>query len=329
MQLNMQQNIMDFCPYRTISLMARAKVNLALDVTAKRLDGYHEIKTIMQTIKLHDKVIIDVIDKGIEIECNKCIGFSGYNNYSDCSDCSDCSDLRLVAIPLNHKNTAYKAAELFIKKYNIDCGVKIRLEKNIPVAAGLAGGSSDAAAVLTGMSRLFNCGEDENELMCLGREIGADVPYCIKGGTALAEGIGEILTGLKNIPAAYIVLVVPRISVSTAWVYENLDIRRINKRPDMKLLISAINEGNINMIGANMLNVLETVTAEKFGVINIIKEKLREYGAAGSVMSGSGPSVFGLFTDKKTAEDTYKSMAMYANKSTMFKNWDLFITETV
>jgi len=279
-----------------ISIKARAKINLSLDVTAKRLDGYHNIKTIMQTIDLHDKIDIDVINKGIELECNS------------------------MELPLDNKNLAYKAAELFMSKYDIKSGVRIKIDKNIPIAAGLAGGSSDAAAVLIGMNKLFNCGMDVTTLISIGKVLGADIPYCIKGGTVFAEGIGEILSELKAIPMTYIVIVVPKVAVSTKWVYQNLNLNKIYKRPDMNLLFSIINEGNIALLAQNMVNVLETVTMEKFDIINTIKQKLKEFGALGSLMSGSGPSVFGIFRDKSSALEAYQKIKC--------NDWDLFVTET-
>ncbi|NSW92229.1 MAG: 4-(cytidine 5'-diphospho)-2-C-methyl-D-erythritol kinase [Firmicutes bacterium] len=281
---------------QSIELKARAKINLSLDVTGKRQDGYHNIKTIMQTIELYDRVIISVAEKGIEVKC-------------------DCGK-----VPPGKGNIAYKAAELFIERYGIDRGVKIIIEKNIPVASGLAGGSADAAAVIKGMDRLFECGADEEDLIYLGRNIGADVPFCIKGGTVLAEGIGDVLTELVQLPRTYILIVSPDIEVSTRWVYESLNIRKISKRPDMELLLESIRKGRIDLLAKNMVNVLETVTASKYTVINIIKEKLKELGALGSIMSGSGPSVFGIFTDKQTADKAYKML--------MYNGWNVFTTET-
>ena len=290
------QNITDFCVYKSISMKARAKINLSLDVTSQRSDGYHDIKTIMQTINLHDNIIIDVIDNGIELECNS------------------------MSVPHDCKNIAYKAAELFISEFNIKSGVRIKIDKNIPVAAGLAGGSSDAAAVLIGMNKLFNCGIDVFKLISIGKLLGADIPYCIKGGTVLAKGIGDILKELKEIPVTYVVLVVPKVLVSTKWVYQNIDINKINIRPDMDLLLSAISEGNITLLAENMVNVLETVTIEKFEIINTIKQKLKEFGALGSLMSGSGPSVFGLFKDKNFALEAYRKIKC--------NDWYSFVTET-
>jgi len=284
----------------SISMKARAKINLSLDITGKRSDGYHNIKTIMQTIDLHDNLAIEIINEGIELECNS------------------------SEVPCNNKNIAYRAAELFLNKYGnkygIKYGVKIKIEKNIPVAAGLAGGSTDAAAVLIGMNKLFDCKIDMDELMSTGKLLGADVPYCIRGGTVLAEGIGDVLSELAAIPKSYIVLIVPKIHVSTKCVYENFDFNKVNKRPDTDLLISAVNKGDIRILAENMVNVLETVTAEKFSIINELKQKLKYLGALGSLMSGSGPAVFGIFTDRISADMAYHKMKC--------NDYHLFVTET-
>jgi 4-diphosphocytidyl-2-C-methyl-D-erythritol kinase len=210
---------------KSISVKARAKINLSLDVIGKRQDGYHDIKTIMQTVELCDMVTISAAESNdIDVEC-------------------DCDK-----VPLGSGNIAYKAAELFTNRYKISKGVKIAIEKNIPITSGLAGGSADAAAAIKGMNRLFDCRADKSELMRIGREIGADVPFCICGGTVFAEGIGDVLTELKPLPKTQILIVAPCIEVSTKWVYENLEIGKINKRPDMKMLLEFIKEGKIDLL---------------------------------------------------------------------------------
>lgn len=285
-----------------VEIKSRAKINLSLDVTGKRSDGYHNIKTIMQTIELYDKVVISRAKKGIEVVCN-------LNHLSSGN------------VPSGKENIAYKAAKLFKDRYCIDCGVKIIIEKNIPAAAGLAGGSSNAAAVLKGMDKLFKCGAAEEELISIGRNIGADVPFCIKGGTMLAEGIGDILTELEKLPKTYVLLAIPDIEVSTRWVYENLNLSRINVRPDMELLLETIGKGRVDILARNMVNILETVTVCKYPEINVIKEKLNDLGALGSIMSGSGPSVFGLFEDKHIAE--------MAEKTLIQTGWNVILTGTL
>lgn len=281
----------------SIELKARAKINLSLDIVAKRPDGYHDVKMIMQTIELHDKVFLEETDGAVEVECNS------------------------RWVPSGNENIAFKAAELLRSRCGLTKGVKIKIIKKIPVAAGLAGGSTDAAAVLKGMNELFSLGLEESELMAAGKQVGADVPYCVKGGTMLAEGIGELLTELHPLPRTCILLVKPRIGVSTAWVYKNLELEKIIDRPDTDMLIRAIADRRVDILAGNMKNVLETVTAKKHDVIREIKQRLLELGAAGSMMSGSGPSVFGIFADRKAAETAFEAM-----KS---GRWDCFLTETI
>lgn len=267
-----------------ISLKAHAKINLSLDVLRRRADGYHILQMIMQTIQLHDTITIEKIPSGVEILCEA------------------------PYVPNNSLNIAYKAAEAMLLQYNIQAGVKIEISKTIPVAAGLAGGSTDAAAVLKGMNTLFDLGIEQDELMRLGKTIGADVPYCIMGGTALAEGIGEVLTKLPapgNIP---LILVKPRIGVSTAWVYKSLDLKKVTERPDTKLLMTAIRAGDINTLALNMKNVLESVTCKRYSVIENIKKDLKRHGALGSMMSGSGPTVFGIFEDVEKADYAFNKL---------------------
>jgi 4-diphosphocytidyl-2-C-methyl-D-erythritol kinase len=276
---------------------ARAKINLSLDVTGKRPDGYHIVKMIMQSIDLHDNVFIEVADGGIEVT-------------------SDC-----YWLPSGSENIAYKAAKIMFDRFGINKGIKIRIEKRIPVAAGLAGGSTDAAAVLKGINQLFKLDIDESELMIIGKQIGADVPYCIKGGTMLAEGIGEILTELAPLPEVYLVLVKPKIGVSTAWVYKNLNINQELDRPDTEVLITAIKNNRLDVLAKDMKNVLETVTISKYKVIQEIKTKLLELGALGSMMSGSGPTVFGIFDSLDSAQ--------YALDRIKTDRWECFLTKTV
>lgn len=277
-----------------ISLNAHAKINLSLDVLSRREDGYHNLQMIMQTIQLHDTVNVSEIQTGIEIQC------------------------QAPYVPNNSSNIAYKAAELLLGSYKINKGVRIVIEKKIPVAAGLAGGSSDAAAVLKGINTLFNLGIELSELMKIGKTIGADVPYCLLGGTALAEGIGEKLTPIKPLENIPVVLVKPKIGVSTAWVYKNLNLDKISNRPDTKELITAIEEGNITFVAENMSNVLESVTAPRYPIIDKIKKDLTDKGAIGSMMSGSGPTVFGIFENSTTAQA--------AKKALNIKNCDVILT---
>lgn len=280
----------------SVELSAYAKINLSLDVISKRDDGYHELKMIMQSIELHDIVEIERADNGIAVTC----------------------DSRWV--PSGLDNIAGKAALLITGRYGIKAGLKIHIKKNIPVAAGLAGGSTNAAAVLRGINDLFSLGIGNSELMAMGRQIGADVPFCMAGGTKLAEGIGEKLTDMPGFSGVDLVLLKPKIGVSTAWVYKNLDIGKIEYRPDTEMLISALSSRDIGKIAANMRNALESVTIPKYKVVQEAKDRLLELGASGSMMSGSGPAVFGIFTDRQKAEKAYKGV--------QDARWDSFLTNT-
>ncbi|MCI1305047.1 MAG: 4-(cytidine 5'-diphospho)-2-C-methyl-D-erythritol kinase [Lachnospiraceae bacterium] len=261
-----------------MNLRAYAKINPGLDVTGTRADGYHEVRMIMQTVDLYDEISLEACGGG-EIICL----------------CSR-DDL-----PCDDRNLAVRAASLLVKQFDISSGIKIRLNKNIPVAAGLAGGSSDAAAVLIGISRLFRLNLQERELARLAVQIGADVPYCLMGGTALAEGIGEILTPLPDLPECPIVIAKPAVSVSTGYVYQNLDLAK-TEHPDIDGMQRAIGAGDLPGVTERLGNVLESVSEPAFPVIREVKKNLREHGASGVLMSGSGPTVFGIFPDCAAAE---------------------------
>ena len=274
-----------------LGLKAYGKINLGLDVLGRRENGYHEVRMIMQTVGIFDRVDLIRMEKpGITVETN------------------------LYYLPTNENNLVYKAAKLLMDEFHIREGVFIRLKKFIPVAAGMAGGSSDAAAVLFGVNKMFRLGLNTAQLMERGLKIGADVPYCILRGTALAEGIGEILTPLPPLPQCQVLIAKPGINVSTKFVYGNLraDALRKDERPDIDGMIAAIRGGDIYGIAAALGNVLETVTVKEYPVIRQIKEKMMEYGAIGSLMSGSGPTTYGLFQDEilarlalKTAQTKY------------------------
>ncbi|KAB3540963.1 4-(cytidine 5'-diphospho)-2-C-methyl-D-erythritol kinase [Alkaliphilus pronyensis] len=273
---------------KRIQLKARAKINLSLDVLRRRPDGYHEVEMIMHQIDLFDRVQINEReDNKIVINTN-----CGY-------------------IPKDSDNIAYKAASLIGNTFNINKGLDIHIEKKIPVAAGLAGGSSNAAAVIIGLNRLWNLKLTVKEQMELGVKIGADVPFCIAGGAALAEGIGERLTPIKGLKNLWLVISKPSISVSTADVYKSLSLPNIqDKRPDTQMLLRAVECGDINLLASNMKNVLETVTEEKYPVITKIKRKMMEYNALGSIMTGSGPTVFGIFKNYHRAKSAYEHLSL-------------------
>ncbi len=262
----------------TLQLKAYAKINLGLDVVRKRDDGYHEVRMIMQTIKLYDKLTFRLLEEdAIRIKTN--LGF----------------------LPVNEDNLVYRAVRLLKDTYGVKQGMEIDLFKCIPVAAGMAGGSTDCAAALVGASRLFQLHLSKEKLMELGVKLGADVPYCILRGTALSEGIGEKLTSLPPIPDCHIVVAKPPISVSTKFVYEHLDANGIEKHPDIDGMIRAIEEGSLSGIAERMENVLETVTIPEYPVIDKIKDCMRQQGAMNALMSGSGPTVFGIFEKEEDA----------------------------
>lgn len=264
----------------SISLKSRAKINLSIDVIGKREDGYHIVEMIMQTIDLYDDIKLKELEE---------------DNITIKSECS--------YIPLNEDNIVYKAAKLIKEKMDIKKGIEIFIKKNIPVAAGMAGGSSNAAAVLVGLNELWKLGLSKDELRELGLKLGADVPFCIEGGTALAEGIGEKLTYIKGINKDVNILVCkPDIFVSTKEVYQSLDIKNIEKRPDNKLLIEKLKNDDIVSVSNNMVNVLEEVTSKKYSDIKVIEDIIAKNGAMGTMMSGSGPTVFGFFDNEEKAK---------------------------
>ena len=263
---------------RQIELKALAKINLGLDVLGRRENGYHDVRMVMQSIYLYDDVKIERTKKpGIEIKTN------------------------LYFLPVGENNIAYKAAALLLEEFRIKEGVIITLDKHIPVAAGMAGGSSNAAAVLFGMNRIFGLGLSQKGLMARGIKLGADVPYCIMRGTVLAEGIGEELTELPPMPKCTVLIAKPPISVSTKTVYEALDARKGLNHPDINRLIEGLETGNLPYIASAMGNVLEEVTIPLHPVIEEIKNEMKTAGALNAMMSGSGPTVFGLFENKTQA----------------------------
>ena len=268
-----------------ISLKALAKINLGLDVVRRREDGYHEVRMIMQTIHLFDRVNIEkTSEPGIRIKTN------------------------LSYLPVNENNLIYKAGRLLMDEFDITEGVSVDLEKRIPVAAGMAGGSTDAAAMLYGMNKMFGLGLSMQELKDRGVKIGADVPYCLMRGTALAEGIGEKLKSLPPMIKCPVLIAKPQISVSTKFVYENLKLDEMAKHPDIDQLIKDIKTKDLQGVCDHMGNILETVTIPNYPIIAEIKKNMIENGAAGAMMSGSGPTVFGLFDDAEKAKQAYKAM---------------------
>lgn len=268
---------------------AMAKINLGLDVTGRRPDGYHEVRMIMQTIDLCDC---------IEIQKTKREGTKGHISLTcDYDGLSPAED-----------NLAWRAAALLMDEFAISDHLHIHLQKRIPIAAGLAGGSADAAAVLRGINRMYELGLSKEQLCERGVLLGADVPYCIMQGTALAEGIGERLTRLLPAPDCFVLLAKPGIGVSTKWVYETLDQQTKLPHPDIDGLLLAIRERDVRALADRMGNVLELVTEEAHPVIGRIKEHMEAHGALRAMMSGSGPTVFGLFEKEETAHAAMEQM---------------------
>ncbi len=267
-----------------IRVKAYAKVNLSLDVLKRRADGYHDVRMIMQTIDLYDDLAVQKTkEQGISITAN------------------------LKFLPVDENNLIYKAAKLFLDTCGISEGIAVDLKKHIPVAAGMAGGSTDAAAVLYSMNELFQTELSLSQLMEIGVKIGADVPYCLMQGTALAEGIGEKLTKLPSMVKCPVLAAKPGIHVSTAFVYGNLNLEQV-VHPDIDAQIAAMEKQDLKAVAGHMGNVLESVTISKYPVVEKIKRCMKENGALNALMSGSGPTVFGLFEEEKTAKAAYQAL---------------------
>ncbi len=265
------------------TIEAYAKINLTIDVIGKHHSEYHNIESIMQQLDLHDNITLMVIEKGIKINSNNHI----------------CSD---------EKNLAYRAAELLIEKFKINRGVEITIEKNIPVAAGLGGGSADAAATLKGMNSLFNLGLSEEELIKISGDIGMDVAFCLFGGTAYATGRGNELQRIEKVPMLYVVLAKPNFDILTEKAYQNIDYKKTGRQLKTAEMLCAIREKNINKIAKNLHNDFEYYVCNKYLIINEIKQKMIQNGALNALMSGSGPTVFGITEREDTARDIYKSL---------------------
>lgn len=260
---------------------ARAKINLALDVCRRLENGYHEVKMVMQAVDIYDELEFkkrDSSDILLSVDSRDCLG-----------------DLE--------NNLVFRAAKLMQQRYGIRQGIEIKLKKNIPVAAGMAGGSADAAAAMLAMDELYGLGLGKRQLMEDAVELGADIPFCILGGTALAEGIGEKLTPLPAPPKASLLIIKPPIMVPTKWVYENLHADTLTDRPDIDGMVTALREGDLKGITGRMKNVMETVTEREYPVITDIKKMMAGNGAENAVMSGSGPSIFGVFLEEGAARE--------------------------
>lgn len=282
----------------SLKLKSRAKINLSIDVLGKRQDGYHLVEMIMQTIDLYDYITVREIDE------NSIIVKSNSGN-----------------IPLDENNIVYKAAKLLKNEFNINKGLEILIEKNIPVAAGMAGGSSNAAATLVGINNLWNLNLSSDKLRELGFKLGADVPFCIEGGAALAEGVGEVLTSIQGLDEdAHILVCKPNIFVSTKDVYQSLNMSQVEKRPNNEYLIECLKTKDLKNLSENMVNVLESVTSEKYEEIDIIEKIMLNNNALGSMMSGSGPTVFGVFDNYEYAQNAKKELLSKYNQVYLVKS---------
>jgi len=271
-----------------ISIRARAKINLGLDVIGRLENGYHQVKMIMQSLELGDELTLEKLPCGIQLTSD--------------------SD----ALPTNEDNLICRAASLMLQKYDIRSGVRIHLKKRIPIAAGMAGGSTDAAATMLGICRLFDLKLSLEQLMTHAVSIGADVPYCLMGGTALAQGIGEKLTALPPMPDCHILVAKPALCVSTKSVYQQLDACLPEKHPDIDGMMEALRQENLQGVVSRLENILEAVTIPAHPVIADLKIRMRQLGAAGSLMSGSGPTVFGIFpiSHRAEAEAAYRQLSL-------------------
>lgn len=276
-------NYSDACIYTGDRVITKsyAKINLTLDVLNKRKDGYHEIESIMQSVSLFDLILLDKLDE-IKIKTN------------------------LRYLPINDKNIAYKAAQMFFRASKIKGGASIMIHKNIPVGAGLAGGSTNAAAVLMGLNRLYDNPLTQKKLFDIGAKLGADVPFCMMGGTVLCGGIGEKLTPIASAAGLNVLIVKPKIGISTQDIFKAYDRAEIPKRPDNKAMISAIEEKNLKGICENVSNVLEFVSARRYPVIPGIISTMKAHGALCSAMTGSGSAVFGIFPTSAKADKCAK-----------------------
>lgn len=275
-----------------LSLQAYAKVNLGLDVVRRLDNGYHEVKMIMQTVDIADTLYFKKITSGIQVTVEGEFVKDGI-------------------VPADENNLIYKAAKQMFETYQIKGGVSIHLVKRIPVAAGMAGGSTDAAATYRGINQLFEVGASIEELERMAVKVGADVPYCISGGTALSEGIGEVLTTLPDAPQCVLLVAKPEISVSTKYVYENLNLPSVKSHPDIDGMVQAIKAKDADGVWMRMANVLETVTVKAYPIIEEIKSEMMSEGAIKSLMSGSGPTVFGVY---KTESQARQAMEVIVEK---------------
>lgn len=273
-----------------MKIKAHSKVNLTLDIVGKKENGYHLLKTIMQSLELADVVDVELAEKDIQVKTS------------------------LKYLPDDKNNIAYKAADAFFKYFNLNCGAKIYIEKNIPVAAGMAGGSTDGAAVIKALNQLTGINADVETLIKIGETVGADIPFCIVGGTVLCEGIGEILTPLKSLKPCPVLIAKPDFPISTVEIFKKVKLGDMKHHPDTEGAMKAIEKGNLYDLSKRMYNVLEEITASEKPVIKEIESVMLDNNAMCSLMTGSGPTVFGLFEsvdDAKKAEQALKQFNIF------------------
>ncbi len=282
---------------------SRAKINLSLDILGILENGYHEVEMIMQQIDLYD--LVSVERSSVEANGNSRIEVTS----------------NLYYLPTDQTNIAWKAANLMMETYGLEGSVKIHLEKKVPVAAGLAGGSANAAAVIRAMNQLYELDLSKDTLMALGLTLGADVPFCFLEGAAVARGIGEKLTPIKGLEGTWVLLSKPNIGVSTKEIYKAYDQYEIKRRPDTPLLIEATEQGNLTTLTQNMYNVLEEVTTSLYPTVSEVKRKIQQCGATGVMMSGSGPTVFGLFTHYDRAQKAEKQLRKWYQQTYLVKTF--------
>lgn len=270
---------------KKVSVKAPAKINLTLDVLHKRPDGYHEVEMIMTTIDLADRIHLELLpDKKITIDCSASF------------------------VPIDERNLTYQAAKKLQERFQVEWGVSIYIDKQIPVAAGLAGGSTDAAATIKGLNQLWNLGLSLEEMVSVGTELGSDVAFCLYGGTALATGRGEIITPLSPLPPCWVILAKPPLGVSTGNIYSKLNVNELEERPNTLAMKQALAEGNFSQVAKYLCNVLETVTLKEHPQVLQIKQQMKKFGADGVLMSGSGPTVYGLTQKMSRVQRIYNGL---------------------
>lgn len=261
---------------KTITVVANAKINLSLDVIGRRADGYHLLSTIMQSVCLADRITVSSAPDrvGVRLTCGQ------------------------ARIPSDSRNTAWRSAARFLEKAGVATGVSIDIDKRIPTAAGMAGGSADAAAVLFALNEMYPERLSRQTLFEIAATIGADVPFCLQGGTVLCEGIGELLTPMQLWADVWVLLCKPSFGIRTPWVFSQFKIDQPGRRPDQAKVMDAVRNHDLEALAASTSNVLESVSIPAHPFLNEIKQQLKNAGAILSLMSGSGPTVFGLFADQ-------------------------------